>query len=278
MRTLRKRPERSGGLKGQAVSPQQSFQQTAAFRQDTKHLRSRPGYVPEKGHWLLRGGLLDEARQQRKVKVMDPYRRRLFAELVEDGICEAPVQRTIGVPECFTIGYAIQRDVTERPEHLVRVTQVAPFHLFGCQPNPAEPVRRRLSRDFDYVPRTHRFAISLSTPPGNPGPPQTTQHRIKRRRQTTISALAHHTALESPVLVGLPIRHDDQWRSILQSLLFRTPVRRHHCVPERLTSVSDHRVPGRAVYRKASVPGTLWRDPSRPDRGQSPRPARRLPE
>src|ERR1700757_5540538 len=146
MRTLRKCPDRSGGLKSQAIRSKQPFQQTTAFWQDTKHFWSRPGYVPEKSHGRIRGGLLDKARQQCKMKIRDPYRRRLFSKFVEDCICEAPVHRAIGVPECFPICHAIQRDVTERPKHLVRVTQVAPFHLFGCKPNPAKPVRWRLGR------------------------------------------------------------------------------------------------------------------------------------
>src|SRR6266852_4723095 len=238
MRTLRKRPDRSGGLKGQAISPQQPFQQTTAFRQDTKHLRSRPGYVPEKRHWLLRGGLLDKTRQQCKMKVMDPYRCRLLAELVKDGIREAPVQSAIGIPECLAISHAIERDVAERPEHLVRVTQVAPFHLFGCKPNPAKPVHWRLRRNFDNVSRTHRLAISLSAPPSDPGPSKTTKYRIERGGETSISGLTHQAALEPPVFVGFPVRHDDQLRPIWNSRRLRIPAIRCHCAPRQRWMIS----------------------------------------
>ena len=63
MGALRKLPDIPGGLKGQAVSRQQTLEQLTAFRQDTEYIRPGPRDVPEQCHPRIRGRLLEQSRE-----------------------------------------------------------------------------------------------------------------------------------------------------------------------------------------------------------------------
>ena len=141
------------------------------------------------------------------MKVVDPHRPRLFAELFQDCVGEPMVQGAIGVPERLQIGHAVQCHVTKRPEHLARIANVAALRLISAQPDPSESVgvRRRLWRNLDDVSRPNRVSICLAASPCHPGPSEAAQRRIQRRGEPSISTPTDQAVLEPSVLIGFPV-------------------------------------------------------------------------
>src|SRR6266849_3895360 len=112
--------------------------------------------------------------------------------------------------------------MTQRPQDLIGIPTVGALDLVRRQPDTAESVGRTFWWNVQDTGSTDGLTVGLPAPPCDPGSSQTTEHRIERRGEATIGALTYQAALESPVFVGLPIRHDDQLRLERNRILDRS--------------------------------------------------------
>jgi hypothetical protein len=71
--------------------------------------------VPELRDQEIGRVVLQHARQQPKVVVLNEYESRLAARFLKDGIGENPVHAAIAVPVALVEAGTVESDMTERP-------------------------------------------------------------------------------------------------------------------------------------------------------------------
>ncbi len=130
---------------------EQSFEDLLAPRANAERFRIRPWNVPERDDRRLRQPLVNEARQQREVIVLDEHDRVVGLRLRTDGLREALVHVHVLLPVAGTEDGPHMRDVTERPQAFVGESVVIPALLFLGEPDATQRVRRIVGRHVDAI-------------------------------------------------------------------------------------------------------------------------------
>jgi hypothetical protein len=122
------------------VGPQDPLEDLLAPRTDAERLGVGPGDVPEDADAEVGPGRLEERRDEGELVVLYQDRRRRVADLVEDGVSEAPVGGDVALPLGGAELRPLVRQVAQGPEALVGESVVVALLLLACEPDAAEGV------------------------------------------------------------------------------------------------------------------------------------------
>jgi hypothetical protein len=110
----------ASNVEADEVVREHALEHLAAPRQHAERLGVRPRDVPEQRHAQIGTPLLDEARREREVIVLDEHERRLVADFLHDGVGEALVDLAVALPVRQAEPRPHVGDVAQRPERAVR--------------------------------------------------------------------------------------------------------------------------------------------------------------
>ena len=140
MRAVEKRLRMAGGLEHHDIGRQQSEQHFTAFRKNAPHIGTRPWDVPKHRYRRGRSLSLDQRGKKRQMKIMNPDLSRLSIQLLQYRIGKTVNLRSVGRPKRFQIVNAVQRDMTQRPQNLVGIAEVAALDLIWSQPDTMQSI------------------------------------------------------------------------------------------------------------------------------------------
>ena len=118
----------------------------------------------------------------------------------------------VGMPIDLAVFDAIQRDMAQRPEHLIRIAEVPAFDLIGFQPYAPESIGRRIRRDLHHHVLIHDFSIGFAAAPRDPRAAQSIHHGIKRAGEAAGCFFPDEPFLDMAMFVRFAIGDDDQTR------------------------------------------------------------------
>ena len=171
-------------MESDQVGAQQAVQQLPLPGADSKGLRIRPGNVPENRDARIGTLLLDHARQQREVIVLNQHHRILFSlDLLQQRVRELPIHGFVEFPVFGAESRASVGDVAERPQALICESQIEPLFFFLGQPQPAKSVLRMVGRNTNAIVLIHGFAVRIAGSLRDPGAVAGAQNRLKRGHQ-----------------------------------------------------------------------------------------------
>src|SRR5687767_4437031 len=150
------------------------------------------------------------------MKIVAPHEPAPRPQLLNHGFCETAVQLYIVCPIVSSIRHTIQGDVTERPQHLIRIPLVPSLDLFRRQPDATKQVCRRFGRNCNRATRLGGGTIRFPAPPRDPDSTEAFKNRIERRREPSIGPLAETMPLTQHMLVRLPIRYENEFGTRLR--------------------------------------------------------------
>jgi hypothetical protein len=142
-------------VEAQDAAAQQAVQDLLGKRADTKPLEVRPWDVPEGDDRRARLALANQSRCEGEVIVLHQDDRIVGIHLLAHRIGEPLVDVAIGVPVGAAEDGPRVRDVTQRPEALVREPIVIALLFFGRQPDAPQYVVALARRHRDAILRIH---------------------------------------------------------------------------------------------------------------------------
>ena len=127
-------------LEHEQVGSQQPKQDLPTFGENPPDIRTGPRDMPKDRHWHGWTGCLHERGKKCQMKIMNPYRPRLSMQFLQHSLAETKIHRSIGRPKRFQVRDPVQRDMTQRPQHLVGISSVPTFDFIWVQPDSPQPI------------------------------------------------------------------------------------------------------------------------------------------
>ena len=157
-------------VKADKVGAKEAFDELALPGTNAEGFGIGPGNMPENGDTHVGARFLDHAGEKREVVVLNEEDRRGSAgHLVKNGVGKTAVDALVEKPVFGAKEWAGMRDVTERPETLVREAfVVAAIFLLG-KPDAAECVGGVMGRNLNAVVFTNDLAVGVTGTVGDPG-------------------------------------------------------------------------------------------------------------
>ena len=236
-------------LEREQVVAEEAFENLLPERADAQPIAVGPRDVPEERGAQERPPHAEVLRDQREVVVVEEH-RRFGRRLERDRFREQPVDVLIRVPVLRPEDRTHVRLVAERPQAAVREAGVVALLVLRRQPEPAQPVRRRVGRHFHGAALVDDLAIGRARGVRDPDAAAIAHQRVERdghaaRRRPG----ANRSVRRVLVHPRLAIRHDDEAAGRAADLLALGQRRAKRDRPGQLVERDDadhHRLEPRA--------------------------------
>jgi hypothetical protein len=100
--------------------------------------------------------------------VLQPDRRRLIAGREQGGFGETAIDRLVARPMTRANARQSRTIMTERPQHLVSITEVILFNVAQIETHAVQPIARVFRGYANPTMLVGDVEIRVTTPPGNP--------------------------------------------------------------------------------------------------------------
>jgi hypothetical protein len=193
-------------VKADDAAAEQPLQDLVAPGADAEALRVGPGDVPEREDCRARQAPPHQLWHQRKVVVLHEHDRILGVRLVADSVGELLIDLLVVRPVIGAEHRPCVRVVAQRPQPLVRKSEVVAALLLAREPDPAQRIGFLARRHAQPAVRVGGLAIGGAAAVRDPDARAGTHHRLQRRHQAARGEAHRDLFLRMIVTPMVPVR------------------------------------------------------------------------